>query len=174
MDDEKGRGNMNLTEVFQQEGKEVKKEIPFPFKTFRGNEIKNEPMVTLVLRNQGKGKVEIEGKADLEFIFPCDRCLTEVTECLHLEFSRCVYAPEMITEEEIREEQLFIHEYEMDLQMLLEEEMQLAWPSKILCNEECKGICKKCGHNLNEGECGCDEFVPDIRFANLMDIFNGK
>ena len=46
--------------------------------------------------------------------------------------------------------------------------------SKILCDEDCKGICKKCGQNLNDGACECDDFVPDIRFANLMDIFNGS
>ena len=35
-----------------------------------------------------------------------------------------------------------------------------------------KGICKKCGKNLNEEKCECDDFVPDVRLANLMDIFN--
>ena len=30
--------------------------------------------------------------------------------------------------------------------------------------------CPKCGHNLNQGECGCDTFVPDPRFAGLADI----
>ena len=33
-------------------------------------------------------------------------------------------------------------------------------------------VCKKCGKDLNEGSCGCDDFVPDVRLANLMDIFN--
>ena len=48
----------------------------------------------------------------------------------------------------------------------------MAWPTKTLCDENCKGICKKCGKNLNNEKCECDDFVPDVRLANLMDIFN--
>lgn len=65
-------------------------------------------------------------------------------------------------------------EYELDLEELLREELQLSWPSKVLCSEECKGICSVCGQNLNEGDCECDSFVPDIRLAGLMDIFLGN
>lgn len=165
---------MNLTEFFNQEGKREVKEIPFPFEEFQGEKVKNASLLTLVLSNLGKGKAEIEGKAELQFSLFCDRCLKEVTETVILDFSRTVYAPEAITEEEMKEDQQFINEYELDLEALLEEELQLSWPSKVLCNDDCKGICKKCGHNLNESDCGCDDFVPDIRFANLMDIFNGK
>ena len=164
---------MNLTEFFNQEGKKEVKEIPFPLKKYQDEEVKNEAQLVLTLTNQGKGKAGIEGKAELEFVLPCDRCLKEVEVRVELEFSRAVYAPETITDEETKQDQHFLQEYELDLQALLEEELQLAWPSKVLCKEDCKGICKKCGHNLNDGDCGCDDFVPDIRFANLMDIFNG-
>ena len=164
---------MNLTEFFNQEGKKEVKEIPFPLKKYQDEEVKNEAQLVLTLTNQGKGKAGIEGKAELEFVLPCDRCLKEVEVRVELEFSRTVYAPETITDEETKQDQHFLQEYELDLQALLEEELQLAWPSKVLCKEDCKGICKKCGHNLNDGDCGCDDFVPDIRFANLMDIFNG-
>ena len=103
----------------------------------------------------------------------CGRCLTPVETKLPLEFSRVVYAPDMdIPKEE--EDQQFVEEYELNLERLLEEELQLLWPTKTLCSEDCKGICMKCGQNRNEGSCDCDDFVPDIRFANLMDIFNGK
>ena len=63
---------------------------------------------------------------------------------------------------------------ELDVEALVTEELNLSWPSKLLCGEDCKGICRKCGQNLNMGSCDCDDFVPDIRFANLMDIFEGK
>lgn len=165
---------MNCTDFFYQEGKTEKKEIPFPLEEVQGYKVLNSPMLTLVLTNQGKGKAGIEGKAVLEFEFSCDRCLKEVKEIITLDFFRTIYAPEAITDEEIREEQYFVNEYELDLLALLEEELQLSWPMKVLCQEDCKGMCKKCGHNLNEGDCGCDDFVPDIRFANLMDIFNGN
>jgi uncharacterized metal-binding protein YceD (DUF177 family) len=31
----------------------------------------------------------------------------------------------------------------------------LSLPMKILCREDCKGLCAACGRNLNEGDCGC-------------------
>ena len=163
---------MNLTEIFNQENKREELQMPFPFKEFQGETIQNCPEIRLILENVGKGKVLIKGKTDLEFILPCDRCLKPVKTLVDLDFEREVLAPELITDEDMKEDQHFVNDYELDLEVLLTEELQLSWPSKILCDEECKGICKKCGKNLNEGTCECDDFVPDVRLANLMDIFN--
>ena len=163
---------MNLTEIFNQENKREELKMPFPFEEFQGEKIKNSSELKLTLTNFGKGKVLIAGEASLEFVLPCDRCLKPVEQTVELGFEREVLAPELITDEETKEDQHFVNEYELDLNALLIEELQLTWPSKILCKEDCKGICKKCGKNLNNGSCGCDDFVPDVRLANLMDIFN--
>lgn len=163
---------MNLTEIFNQENKREELQMPFSFKEFQGEKIDNSPTLDLTLTNIGKGKAIITGKALLEFTLPCDRCLTPVKQIVEIEFDREVLAPELLIDEELKEDQSFVEEYELDLEALLTEELQMAWPTKILCSEECKGICKKCGKNLNEGKCECDDFVPDVRLANLMDIFN--
>ncbi|MBR5597270.1 MAG: DUF177 domain-containing protein [Lachnospiraceae bacterium] len=163
---------MNLTEIFNQENKKIELKLAFPFEEFMDETIKNEADVELVLSNIGKGKAVISGKVSLDFVLSCDRCLKPVETTVVLDFSREIFAPEMLDDEDMKEDQHFIDEYELDVESLLKEELQLAWPSKILCDEECKGICKKCGQNLNDGTCECDDFVPDIRFANLMDIFN--
>ena len=164
---------MNLTEIFNQENKRVELAMVFPFEEFQNEKILNSPEIKIVLVNVGKGKALIQGKASLEFVLSCDRCLKPVNTLVELDFEREIMAPELITDDEIREDQHFVEEYELDVEALLLEELQLVWPSKILCDEECKGICKKCGQNLNDGTCECDDFVPDIRLANLMDIFNG-
>ena len=165
---------MNLTEVFNQENKVIDLKIPFPIKEYNGEIIKNETDVQLKLSNIGKGKALISGSAKLEYELPCDRCLKPVDTIVEIDFTRELYAPELLTDEDMKEDQHFVEEYELDVEVLLKEELQLAWPSKILCDEDCKGICKKCGQNLNDNKCECDDFVPDIRFANLMDIFNGS
>lgn len=164
---------MNLTEVFNQENKVVELQFPFPIKEYNGEIIKNEADVQLKLSNIGKGKVLISGNTNLEFELSCDRCLKPVATIVEIDFTRELFAPELLVDEDMKEDQHFVEEYELDVEALLKEELQLAWPSKILCDEDCKGICKKCGQNLNDGTCECDDFVPDIRFANLMDIFNG-
>lgn len=164
---------MNLTDLFNQENKVVELQMDFPFEKYNNELIKNDAKVSLSLTNIGRGKVLIKGFCDLNFTLSCDRCLKDVDTVVSLDFEREVYAPEYLEDEDIREDQQFVNEFELDIEALLREELQIAWPSKILCDEECKGICKKCGQNLNDGACECDDFVPDIRFANLMDIFNG-
>ena len=163
---------MNLTEVFHRENKREELQVPFPMKEFQGEKINNSPILNLTLTNIGKGKAVIAGRAMLEFVLPCDRCLMPVKQMMDIEFEREVLAPELVNDDELREEQSFVEEYDLDLEALLREELQMTWPTKTLCSEECKGICKKCGRNLNEEKCGCDDFVPDVRLANLMDIFN--
>lgn len=43
--------------------------------------------------------------------------------------------------------------------------------SKLLCKEDCKGLCARCGKNLNDGPCGCQK-EPDPRFAALAQLLN--
>ena len=164
---------MNLTEVFNQENKVIELQIPFPIKEYNGERIENDPTVSVRLSNIGKGKALIEGKSMLAFVLSCDRCLKPVNTEIELDFTREIFSPEVITDDDMKEDQHFVDDYELDMEALLQEELLLAWPAKILCKEDCKGICKKCGQNLNDKTCECDDFVPDIRFANLMDIFNG-
>ena len=51
------------------------------------------------------------------------------------------------------------------------EELLMNMPMKILCREDCKGICNRCGANLNEGTCHCEEEPKDPRMAAILDIF---
>ncbi|MCI7595540.1 MAG: DUF177 domain-containing protein [Lachnospiraceae bacterium] len=166
--------DMNLSDFFNREQKKEEQEIAFPILSFGGKELKQSSPFFLVLENKGKGKAKISVKCSLKVCLPCDRCLAPVEVPLVLNFEREVYAPDAEMSEEEREEQQFMKEYELDLEELLREELQLSWPSKVLCSEECKGICSVCGQNLNEGDCECDSFVPDIRLAGLMDIFLGN
>lgn len=59
---------------------------------------------------------------------------------------------------------------EIDLTGALREQILLSIPPSPLCGEECKGLCPKCGKDLNEGECGCDRAVMDPRWAALKGI----
>ncbi len=59
----------------------------------------------------------------------------------------------------------------LDLDDLLETAFILDMPTKFLCRDDCKGLCPKCGKNLNDGECDCR---PDIdpRFAVLEQLLD--
>ena len=45
---------------------------------------------------------------------------------------------------------------------------------KYLCMEDCKGLCTKCGADLNNGECGCDNDDIDPRWAKLAEIMKNS
>lgn len=59
---------------------------------------------------------------------------------------------------------------EIDLAPALREQILLQIPSSPLCREDCRGLCPRCGKDLNAGECGCDRTVMDPRWAALKGI----
>jgi len=57
---------------------------------------------------------------------------------------------------------------EIDLTPLVHEQIILALPTRPLCGESCRGLCPRCGANLNAGACGCPAAPPDPRLAVLL------
>lgn len=47
-------------------------------------------------------------------------------------------------------------------------------PMKIVCTSACKGLCHKCGHILNESDCGCPKGNVDPRFEKILQEFKNK
>jgi len=60
---------------------------------------------------------------------------------------------------------------EVDLMPGLREHVILAVPEFPLCSELCRGLCPRCGADLNQGPCGC-EAPPDSRWAGLERLRN--
>ena len=58
----------------------------------------------------------------------------------------------------------------VELADILREQILLEVPMKVVCREECKGLCPSCGHNLNQGACHCPPPVSDPRWQALKDL----
>src|SRR5215213_1677197 len=74
---------------------------------------------------------------------------------------------------ELQAEDLILSAYEgdaVDLDELVREQILLALPSRHLCREDCKGLCQKCGANLNDAPCSCEQGEVDPRWAALADL----
>ncbi|MEY7999583.1 DUF177 domain-containing protein [Clostridium sp. Mt-5] len=69
------------------------------------------------------------------------------------------------------EEIIFINSDIIDITEILENNIILNLPIKRLCRENCKGLCQKCGTNLNYSECQCKNDDIDPRLAKLKDMF---
>ena len=117
----------------------------------------------------GADKFLIEGETAVTLDIPCDRCLTPVKVEIPLNISR-EYDKNTV-EEEAEDENLIVG-YNLDAEQLIYCEILVNWPTKTLCTEACKGICKKCGANLNHSSCTCDTVELDPRMAKIRDIFN--
>ena len=65
-----------------------------------------------------------------------------------------------------------VNDYQLPLDELVEEELILNLPSKNLCRKDCRGLCPKCGKNLNEGLCGCRSDTIDPRLEVLRQLMN--
>lgn len=167
---------VNLSDLFASEGKVVEKQVELEMDCFKMTDetykiVEKQPIM-LVFRNMEVGKVAIEGTAGVTIEMACDRCLKDVKHEIMLKFSREVFSPENSDLEE--EEQSFVEGYYLNVETLVSNEILMNWPMKILCQEDCKGICNVCGRDLNTGECDCDTFVPDPRMAGLRDIFSAN
>ena len=170
---------INLTDVLSCEEKVVKRTVETEFQSFDSSlgsfPLTEERPLTLVLTNLGNDKLLIEGEFAVKAQIPCDRCLTEVDVPIEVSFSKEV---DMKQSAEGRIDDLdetdFIDGYNLDTEKLVYGELLLNWPMKTLCRDDCKGICKKCGKNLNEGDCGCDTVELDPRMAVIAEIFKNS
>ncbi|MCM1570185.1 MAG: DUF177 domain-containing protein [Roseburia sp.] len=164
---------LNLSDVLKEEGKTERKTAVLEQDSFCSSlgsfVIAKKSPVNLVLTNIGANKARVEGNVQLSLIAACDRCLREVPVQLDIAFDRIVTSPDDAGEE--ADDLSFMEGYQLNVETLVYNEMLENWPVKILCKEDCKGVCPKCGQDLNVRECGCDTFVPDPRMAAIKDIF---
>ncbi len=166
---------INLSDVFNTPGKVLNTTINPEFSVYDGGfgeyELEVSEPIDLKFGNTDKGKAYISGNVKMTFKGSCDRCLKEVPVSLDFKIERECASPEFSSGEADDDEELhsFMDGYSIDTEALLHDEITTNWPVKILCREDCKGLCPVCGHDLNEGDCGCDTFVPDPRMAAIFD-----
>ena len=116
--------------------------------------------------------VHITGTVDIDIAIPCSRCLEEVPTNMHFDIDKTLKITDGALVDEEMEETDYLIGFELDVDKLVYAEILVNWPMRVLCKDDCKGICKVCGMNLNKGTCSCDSFVPDPRMAAFQDIFN--
>lgn len=134
--------------------------------------VKEKTPFTLTISHTVKRKIGISGNTKVTIYIPCDRCLQDVAVEFALDFHREIDFENLSEKpEEELEVNSFVKENMLDVDAFIGNEILVAWPSKTLCSASCKGICKKCGKNLNEGDCGCEQTELDPRMAAIRDIF---
>ena len=100
----------------------------------------------------------------------CDRCAADFTS--NVEFPLDVVLVTELSNEENEDEWVFPLEGDSaDLEDIVRTVFVLNMDSKLLCKPDCKGLCYRCGKNLNEGPCSCQKEL-DPRFAALRQLLD--
>ena len=102
----------------------------------------------------------------------CDRCASPFDREMNLPIN-VVLVTDMANEENEDEWVFPLEGDSADLDDIVRTVFVLNLDSKLLCKEDCKGLCHRCGKNLNEGPCNCQKEL-DPRFAALKQLLENK
>ena len=125
--------------------------------------------VSGVVRNMADALV-LEGEAAVTLDLVCDRCLKPFRREMRAAVNTLL--AETLEDEE-NDEIVLLEGSEVDLDELVTTAFVLAMDTKNLCSEDCKGLCAKCGADLNLGPCGCRPEV-DPRLAALAQLLDDE
>ena len=77
-------------------------------------------------------------------------------------------------EEDLRDDVYLVESDAVELDDILIPELIMDMEMSVVCDEDCKGLCFRCGKNLNEGPCGCVTKEVDPRLAVLQKFLDNK
>ncbi len=120
--------------------------------------------------NTGNGFL-VQATVDFEYRGICARCLEPLVR------RETVTVNEQFTSDRESADAGTLFYFSGDFIVLDEcvrEQVLLSIPMKILCSENCRGICPECGKNLNQGVCMCLPPNPDPQFTKLKSLLSTK
>lgn len=123
----------------------------------------------LSIANVAGKRLSVKGATKAVVVMKCDRCLKEVERTLSLTFERTYpIAEEQVVPDE-EDPVGGVTDNVLDADEILQDEIFLSLPSKVLCREDCKGLCPVCGADLNEGACGCGRPAGSLQMAKALE-----
>lgn len=121
--------------------------------------------VTGRITESGPGQYYWDGRLEATVAGECRRCLTPVAVPVH-HAVRVLFTTAPDAGDDPSVYVVSARATELDLGLAVREELILAVPEYVVCREECRGICPRCGADLNRGPCDCRP-EPDDRWRAL-------
>ena len=149
---------MDLKQLFEVVGERISLDeaLDFSDRTLFGTQPFVTPVqVTGEIANQA-GVVVLTMQLSYTMHLTCDRCLDEFERAFSCSWEHLLVA-EPLTDDS-------------DTENIEVPDILLNLPSKLLCREDCKGLCPQCGQNRNHGSCSCTEKTVDPRWAALDEL----
>jgi len=121
--------------------------------------------------------LKVGGRVKTGIRFKCSRCIKEFQRPFSVDFD-LIYLPQpkwssKEAEIELSYEDMEVAYYDginFDVDLMVLEQIELAMPMKFICQENCRGLCYKCGADLNDGSCLCNKEEMDSRLSVLLEF----
>ncbi len=111
--------------------------------------------------------LSVVGESSLLLQMSCDRCLQNVTVPVTFSIEEELHTDDCTGAD--GEEVFCLQDEEfLDADSLIEPFVSMNVPMKVLCRKDCKGICVRCGANLNDGPCGCQKTEAPTKMADAL------
>lgn len=111
--------------------------------------------------------IKLEGMINLSYSLQCARCLKEI----HKEVSKHINESFIHTKNASDSDEYIYSGKTLDIDKAVVDNILLNIPTKLICTEDCKGLCHKCGVDLNENTCQCTPESDNNTFDVLKDFF---
>ena len=168
---------IHLSDISSSEGKSQHYSVAFEMDTITFQQgtfpvLAKEP-VELTITNTGDRVLELEGSGLVTVGIPCDRCLEPVDYSINIDCFKDLDLNKT-SEERIADldEEPYLDGTKFDSEVFIYNEILVNLPMKVLCRTDCKGICNRCGANLNLRTCKCEDAEPGTGMSKILDIFN--
>ena len=109
------------------------------------------------------GVVTLSVQVSFPLRVACDRCLEEFTRQYDYTFTHTLVR--QLQDE--WQDYIQVEDGVLNLEELILSDLLLELPTKLLCKEDCKGLCPQCGCNLNHQSCDCNKAYHDPRWDVL-------
>lgn len=114
-------------------------------------------------------EVTVLGNLAFSIEAPCSRCLETVRLDIKPEIRLMLSPADKVKDVDDVDHETYRGDV-VDLDDYLRGLIAVSLPVKVVCGEDCKGLCPKCGANLNRETCGCEKEWQDPRFAVLKKL----
>lgn len=116
------------------------------------------------------GYITLTLEADVPYSTVCSRCLAPIQTNKIILLDKTVVTEQTGIQNEDNDDYIISKDGFIDADDTLIEQILLELPLKHLCKDDCKGLCPKCGADLNITQCGCETKEPDPRFDVLRKL----
>lgn len=167
---------IDISDIVSCENKEITQKVQIGLESFVSRlgeyPITKKAPIDMQITNRENKRLLIQGDVDLTVLIPCSRCLADVPTDIHFRIDKEFKLEDSGISDEEMEETDYLIGLNLDIDKFVYGEILVNWPMKVLCKQDCKGICKVCGMNLNKGNCDCQRTELDPRMAAIQDVFN--